>query len=708
MRRSRSGLILGLLALLLIGAGVGLLGANEVADPGTDIAYGDGETSVESGDLLETEQLEGHAHLTGSGPKVAKPVNHMPPGPVVVTVKGPLGHVIPHLDIVVGPTLRVLTKEQAAEQGVDPDAEPKTSEATTDEEGKAYFDELPRDGSVFVRPKAKGPTAQWGANAQITRFVLLSITGKNGRSIVTPHLAGSGTPVIGESVSLDLPTGIPARVTAVDATDGAPVDATLVASPGLDAKGPLAGPVRGSTYFAAKPGREHILHPVQGTDDHYVATKRGSFRAAFSPAAKLFEAQVPLRRSTEISVTLPPDVDTQDVDKWTLSWNTAGARGKASARLDSYSRLLATGVPYTPGAHVSITAVLPDQGHVWASGRFDFDDSVLVLEGHFKPARKAKGKTRTGSVNVSRAQKMRELAKQLEKTEEATRRLEIDLVGQQQAAVVAGTLRSPDGKPVTIHLSGVNLEGRSTPGGSIFVSGKEGGWVTSGGGDDNLGNVRVEVTTPALERARGALVYVGGRSGRADDRGVALFKNMKPGSYPVRVFGAGAPATDKVTVVAKRTATVSLSAPTGGRVEVTFEDEHGRPLPFASLTIKQPSGLPYADVDEDGVQRLDLFADAAGRRTLHSMEPGKVEVVGRYAGQSASYSIDVTDEESTALAITIHLDKKGQSPKQQLKELAKEAKQIELEARRVELDAAKVAIDRLMRDLAEKAEKADR
>ena len=713
MRRSRSGLILVLLALLLIGGGVWLLGSNDSDDPSTAVAYGDDETRVENGEFLEeTEQLEGQAHLAGSGARAPAPVNHLPPGPVVVTVKGPLGHVIPHLDIVVGQSMRVLTKEQAAERGIDPDAKPRTWEATTDEDGKAYFEELPRDGSVFVRRKAGTHVGSSRGSELMLRFALVNIVGKNGNSIVTPHMSGSGTPIVGESVSLNLPAGIPARVTAVDAFDGAPADATLMASPGLEAKGPLASPVGGSTYFAARPGREHVLHPVRKTSDLYVATNRGSFRTAFSPAAKLFEARVPVRRATEVSVTLPPEVDTQHVEKWTLTWNTADARGKGEARLDSYSRLLATGVPYTPGAHVSISASLPGQGHVWASGRFEFGDSVLVLEGRFKPVRKSKASRRSGSVNVSRAEKMRDLARQLEKTEVAVQRLELDLVKRAQARASAeaasGTVRNADGEPIRIRISGFDPKG----GNPIFVQGKDGNWVTTGAGagakEGNLGTVRVEVTTPGLQRARGALVYVGGRSGKTNDRGVALFKKMKAGTYPVRVFGAGAPVTDKVTVVAKRTATVSLSAPEGGRLEVTLEDEHGRALPFSSLTIKQPSGLPYADVNEDGIQRLDLYADELGRRTLHSLEPGQVTVIGRYAGRSVTHKVDITDKKLTSRRIMIHLDKVPVSQKKQWKELHKEMQARDVAARNEALDAAKAALEQRMRDLARKAEETRR
>ncbi len=704
MRRSRSGLILVLLALLLIGGGIWLLGGSEPDDPSSVVAYDDDETRIENGGALEAEQLEGHARLAGVGPKTAKPVKHLPPGPVVVAVRGPLGHAIPHLDIVVGSSMRVLTKEQAAKEGIDPNAAPKQWDATTDSEGKAYFEELPRDGSVFVR-RATGGGAINRIHRDVAVGFLLTVLTKDGQSIITPHIAGSGTPIVGESVRLDLPAGIPARVVAVDAGDGAPADASLMASPGLDAKGQLAGLVDGRLFFAASPGRQHTLHPVRKTSDLYVPTKRGSFRTTFSPAAKVFEARVPIRRSTEVSVTLPPEIDTQQVQKWTLTWSSAGARGKAEARLDSYSRLLATGVPYTPGASVTISAKLPGQGSVWASGRFEFNDSVLVLEGRFKPLKKRKASAsppRVGSgVRAARADRLRRAAERLEKSESAVAKLEIRLAEASEAREGKVNFeivqRAAEAAAVSVQGRVLVVDGtqmwnqENGSGGAGF--GRNGEWFLSNGSkgsEDNLGSVRVEVTTPALERARGALVYVGGRSGKTNDRGVALFEKMKPGTYPVRVFGAGAPVTGEVTVVAKRTATVSLSAPEGGRIEVVFEDEHGRALPFSSLTIKQPSGMPYADVDDNGIQRLDMYADAQGRRTLHSVEPGTVAVIGRYAGRTVNQTVDVVDLETTTIKLSIPLEKRAPSAKQQIK------------ARSVELDVAKAALEQLMHDVARK------
>jgi len=90
----------------------------------------------------------------------------------------------------------------------------------------------------------------------------------------------------------------------------------------------------------------------------------------------------------------------------------------------------------------------------------------------------------------------------------------------------------------------------------------------------------------------------------------------------------------------------------GATIDVFVQDERGDGVPFAELSVKQPSGEDWIDL-VDGVQRLDRFVSARGWRELQNVEPGEVEIEAVYADRKGSGVVRVSPGNSARLWITI-------------------------------------------------------
>ena len=138
--------------------------------------------------------------------------------------------------------------------------------------------------------------------------------------------------------------------------------------------------------------------------------------------------------------------------------------------------------------------------------------------------------------------------------------------------------------------------------------------------------------------------HVGGH--RTNEDGEAIV-DAKEGSFTLRVEGPGRfPMTLATEVVFGRENEVTLREPRGARLEVLVTDEEGRPRACARLTV---TGKVF-DV-EDGVQRVDLFTDHRGRRTLARVEPGVRAVRAFWGSRDGSEQVELADGETRRLTI---------------------------------------------------------
>jgi hypothetical protein len=130
-----------------------------------------------------------------------------------------------------------------------------------------------------------------------------------------------------------------------------------------------------------------------------------------------------------------------------------------------------------------------------------------------------------------------------------------------------------------------------------------------------------------------ASVSVPGKTARTDAQGRVTFEHLAPGSVPVTVHQAGLlPMQQSARVPERGEAQVELREGMGGTLEVEIVDGDGAPLPFAALSLKTASRLPWIDMNGT-TQRIDPYTDHLGRRTLHHVEPGPLEVSARWASR---------------------------------------------------------------------------
>jgi hypothetical protein len=162
-------------------------------------------------------------------------------------------------------------------------------------------------------------------------------------------------------------------------------------------------------------------------------------------------------------------------------------------------------------------------------------------------------------------------------------------------------------------------------------------------GDGPTGTARVTVLGWDGRPVAGATV-----SGRVTDAdGVVVvsglpagqleFSTRPDGRYPARAT-AVVPEGAEVDVV--------LREPVGAVLDVLVTDEEGNPRPSALLW----ASVVVFDV-VDGVQRLDRFTDARGRRTFARVEPGEVTVHASWGSRHGNATVTLRDGERASLHI---------------------------------------------------------
>jgi hypothetical protein len=141
---------------------------------------------------------------------------------------------------------------------------------------------------------------------------------------------------------------------------------------------------------------------------------------------------------------------------------------------------------------------------------------------------------------------------------------------------------------------------------------------------------------------------------RADTEGRVRFADLGPGEHRLTVRSAGLlPMAGTATVGETGDVEVELREGEGGTLEVAVVDEEHRPLPFAALAVKTPSGLPWVDMVADDVQRLDPYTGATGARRLTHLEPGTVEVTATWGSRKETAKVLVEEGQTTGVLIVL-------------------------------------------------------
>lgn len=160
------------------------------------------------------------------------------------------------------------------------------------------------------------------------------------------------------------------------------------------------------------------------------------------------------------------------------------------------------------------------------------------------------------------------------------------------------------------------------------------------------GSVRLRLLAWDGSRIRGAEVEGRRTDGQGEVRfervavGEQWFRARPPGHFECRV---------SVVVRDGGEAEAILREPAGAWLDVFVTDTDGRPLPSALLDL---GAARVFDV-RDGVQRLDLYTDAAGHRALARVEPGEWIVGATWGDRRVSQKVTVADGARGTVRLTL-------------------------------------------------------
>jgi len=157
-----------------------------------------------------------------------------------------------------------------------------------------------------------------------------------------------------------------------------------------------------------------------------------------------------------------------------------------------------------------------------------------------------------------------------------------------------------------------------------------------------------------------APVTLGRLSGqRTDAKGQVRFERVQAGAQRVTVRQAGLlPLTRSVDVREKGTTRVDLREGSGGIIDLLVVDEQGRPLSYAAVRVKTPSGLAWVDL-QGKRQRIDPFTDHLGHRRLTHVETGDLELTASWGSRRVSIGVDVKEGETSSLRVILPAPRQG-------------------------------------------------
>lgn len=543
------------------------------------------------------------------------------------------GGVLARLDDVTGGTDDAAAPAKS-EAGV---ALPPTPTATTDARGKAFFPDLPYDGTITVGTRTQHASVRLPHLAEGVRgsFVIISEEGGSSRTITTFASGASGSVAIrGPEARIEIGRGLPLRLVEQAASTGATLElAPWAVTPYVGQAGRRE--LRPLPMIAA-----HVAHGAQNRLGVALSERAGFVRetgidlnAYVSPLARELIAFVPQRPEAEVMLTVPEGVPLRAGADWGVRYKVDGrSHGKASAHLDGFGRVTVRGVPFLPGQQVWLGGKVKGYGHLSALGRFGTDArEPLALEGIWKPAAPSRVAEARAAEHAAKLEAMRaKLELSLAQVEREVDETSKDLLTLEVVQDAKGRLRLIDARG----------------GGEKILRGR----IESE--DKHLGKVRLLVRRPDGTPAAGAWARVGKSKATLSAQGTARFDALEPGTHQVQVMGAGATFTAQVVVTAGETTPLELDAPVGGAVHVEVVDAEGRGLPFARVYVEQESGLAHADLEGD-VQRVDPFTDHRGRRTFRGVEAGEVEITAVYGARKASVKVPLGDRMAAPARIVL-------------------------------------------------------
>lgn len=167
------------------------------------------------------------------------------------------------------------------------------------------------------------------------------------------------------------------------------------------------------------------------------------------------------------------------------------------------------------------------------------------------------------------------------------------------------------------------------------------------------GRVRVRVLAADGRRIARAEVSTGALSVETNMSGLVDLEPLAPGARQLRFsVPGGFRWSATVEVKSGETVVVETREPEAGQLDVEVADDEGRACPFAPIQISAAGPSGAFDV-EDGVQRLDHFTDADGRRSFRRVAPGEVTLETWWRGRIARTKVVVEERGRVTARIVV-------------------------------------------------------
>jgi hypothetical protein len=162
------------------------------------------------------------------------------------------------------------------------------------------------------------------------------------------------------------------------------------------------------------------------------------------------------------------------------------------------------------------------------------------------------------------------------------------------------------------------------------------------------GSVRVRVLSWDGHPVQGATVA----GALTDAGGEVLFESVSGGVHEFCAAAPGGlPMYGSVAVRAGRVVDLVLREPLGARLEVTTCDASGRLLPAAEVRVDRRDTIVLDVVD--GIQRLDWYTGADGRRSFARVQPGPTTVNATWGSRTGSTHVTLVDGETATIEIVL-------------------------------------------------------
>ncbi|MFO0932970.1 MAG: hypothetical protein U1E39_09700 [Planctomycetota bacterium] len=168
-----------------------------------------------------------------------------------------------------------------------------------------------------------------------------------------------------------------------------------------------------------------------------------------------------------------------------------------------------------------------------------------------------------------------------------------------------------------------------------------------------VGRLRVRVRRADGRSAARAQVTCDPQDVFTDADGVAVIGDVAAGEREVWAsVPGGFRWTTRVSVDAGARVDVELREPAAGQLDVEVVDDAGRPCPLARIVVYGSGGGGTFDV-EDGVQRVDELADAAGRRSYRRTAPGVATVFAEWRWRKGEAKVVVEERGRVTARIVV-------------------------------------------------------